>query len=109
MTGYRVVQWATGNIGTRSLRAVIEHPTLTLAGLYVHGVRHYACWLGVWTAADPAGRLDGARPRVPRPPGARRPHRQRDAARTPRGRHTGLISPSLASSAFGLLAPFGRT
>ena len=22
---YRVVQWATGNIGTRSLRAVIEH------------------------------------------------------------------------------------
>lgn len=33
---YRVVQWATGNIGTRSLRAVIEHPTLTLAGVYVH-------------------------------------------------------------------------
>jgi 4-hydroxy-tetrahydrodipicolinate reductase len=32
---YRVVQWATGNIGTRSLRAVIEHPQLTLAGLYV--------------------------------------------------------------------------
>jgi len=33
---YRVVQWATGNIGTRSLRAVIEHPGLTLAGLYVY-------------------------------------------------------------------------
>jgi 4-hydroxy-tetrahydrodipicolinate reductase len=33
---YRVVQWATGNIGTRSLRAVIEHPDLSLAGLYVH-------------------------------------------------------------------------
>lgn len=32
---YRVVQWATGNIGTRSLRAVIEHPILELAGLYV--------------------------------------------------------------------------
>jgi hypothetical protein len=30
-----VVQWATGNIGTRSLRAVIEHPGLTLAGVYV--------------------------------------------------------------------------
>ena len=27
-----VVQWATGNIGTRVLRGVIEHPTLTLAG-----------------------------------------------------------------------------
>lgn len=32
----RVVQWATGNIGTRSLRAVIEHPNLNLVGLYVH-------------------------------------------------------------------------
>ncbi|MFI0349367.1 hypothetical protein [Actinomadura sp. 9N407] len=34
--GHRVVQWATGNIGTRALRAVIEHPDLTLAGVYVH-------------------------------------------------------------------------
>ena len=33
---YRVVQWATGNIGTRALRAVIEHPHLELAGVYVH-------------------------------------------------------------------------
>jgi 4-hydroxy-tetrahydrodipicolinate reductase len=33
---YRVVQWATGNIGARALRAVIEHPDLTLAGVYVH-------------------------------------------------------------------------
>lgn len=33
---YRVVQWATGNIGTRALRHVIEHPDLTLAGVYVH-------------------------------------------------------------------------
>ncbi|MFC5753183.1 hypothetical protein [Actinomadura rugatobispora] len=31
-----VVQWATGNIGTRALRGVIEHPALNLAGLYVH-------------------------------------------------------------------------
>ncbi len=38
MTGepaYRVVQWATGNIGSRSLRAVIEHPRLSLVGLWV--------------------------------------------------------------------------
>src|SRR6202012_1125548 len=35
MTGLRVVQWATGNIGSRSLRHVIEHPGLTLAGVYV--------------------------------------------------------------------------
>jgi hypothetical protein len=33
---YRVVQWATGNIGLGSLRAVIQHPRLTLVGLWVH-------------------------------------------------------------------------
>jgi 2,4-diaminopentanoate dehydrogenase len=32
----RVVQWATGNIGTYALRGVIEHPDYELAGLYVH-------------------------------------------------------------------------
>jgi hypothetical protein len=33
---YRVVQWATGNVGMRSLQAVIEHPAMTLVGLYVY-------------------------------------------------------------------------
>ena len=33
---YRVVQSATGTIGARALRAVIEHPNLTLAGVYVN-------------------------------------------------------------------------
>ena len=33
---YRVVQWATGNIGTHSLRTVLGHPNMSLAGLYVH-------------------------------------------------------------------------
>ena len=33
----RVVQWATGNIGTRSMRAVIEHPDLELVGVRVYG------------------------------------------------------------------------
>jgi 4-hydroxy-tetrahydrodipicolinate reductase len=33
---YRVAQWATGNIGLRSLRAVIEHPDLDLVGVYVY-------------------------------------------------------------------------
>ena len=36
MNKYKVVQWATGNVGTRSLRAVIEHPEMQLVGLYVH-------------------------------------------------------------------------
>jgi hypothetical protein len=33
---YRVVQWATGNIGRRALQAVIEHPAFDLVGLWVH-------------------------------------------------------------------------
>ncbi len=28
-------------------------------GLYYHGARYYAAWLGRWTAADPAGMVDG--------------------------------------------------
>jgi hypothetical protein len=33
---YRVVQWATGNVGARALRRTIEHPDLELVGVYVH-------------------------------------------------------------------------
>ncbi len=32
---FRVIQWATGNIGARSLRTVIEHPQMELVGLWV--------------------------------------------------------------------------
>ncbi len=32
---YRVIQWATGNIGARALCAVIEHPCMDLVGLWV--------------------------------------------------------------------------
>src|SRR5688572_27718117 len=32
---YRVIQWATGNVGSRALRTIIEHPSLELVGLYV--------------------------------------------------------------------------
>ncbi len=31
----RVIQWATGNVGTRSLRRVVEHPGMELVGLWV--------------------------------------------------------------------------
>ncbi|MBP6725552.1 MAG: hypothetical protein KA137_11960 [Halioglobus sp.] len=33
---YRVAQWATGNIGTHAMRAVINHPHMELVGLWVH-------------------------------------------------------------------------
>jgi 2,4-diaminopentanoate dehydrogenase len=32
---YRVIQWATGNVGSRALKTVIEHPSYQLVGLYV--------------------------------------------------------------------------
>lgn len=33
---YRVVQWATGNVGSRAMRRVIEHPRMELVGVLVH-------------------------------------------------------------------------
>ena len=33
---YRVVQWATGNVGSRALRRAIEHPDLDVVGVWVH-------------------------------------------------------------------------
>ena len=50
---YRVVQWATGNIGTRALREVIRHPELELAGVLVYD--------GAKEGVD-AGSLCGERP-----------------------------------------------
>jgi hypothetical protein len=32
----RVVQWATGSVGTAAVKAVREHPELELVGCWVH-------------------------------------------------------------------------
>ena len=32
----RVIQWTTGNVGQRSLRAILRNPDLELAGVYAH-------------------------------------------------------------------------
>jgi hypothetical protein len=34
--GLRVVQWATGSVGTAAIKAVLEHPDLDLVGCWVH-------------------------------------------------------------------------
>ncbi len=52
---YRVVQWATGNIGTHALRSVIEHPQLELAGLYVHSADKAGRDAGALCGLDPVG------------------------------------------------------
>ena len=56
-TPLRVVQWATGNIGTRSLRAVIEHPGLELVGVYVHADDKVGKDAGELCGAGPTGVL----------------------------------------------------
>ena len=33
---YKVIQWATGNVGQHALRAIIQHPDLELVGLWAH-------------------------------------------------------------------------
>jgi len=52
---YRVVQWATGNIGSRSLRAVIEHPDLTLAGVFVYADDKVGTDAGALCGLGPTG------------------------------------------------------
>ncbi len=54
---YKVVQWATGNIGTRSLRGVIEHPDLSLVGLYVYSGDKVGTDAGELCGLDPTGVL----------------------------------------------------
>jgi hypothetical protein len=34
---YRVIQWTTGNVGRRTLRALIENPLYELVGVFAHG------------------------------------------------------------------------
>jgi 2,4-diaminopentanoate dehydrogenase len=51
---HRVVQWATGNIGTKSLRGVIEHPDMELVGVYVHSAAKAGRDAGELCGVDPA-------------------------------------------------------
>ena len=34
---YRVIQWATGNVGRAAIDGILAHPELELVGVYVHG------------------------------------------------------------------------
>jgi 2,4-diaminopentanoate dehydrogenase len=52
---YRVIQWATGNVGTRSLQRVIEHPDMELAGLWVHSADKAAQDAGTSCGLPPTG------------------------------------------------------
>jgi 4-hydroxy-tetrahydrodipicolinate reductase len=52
---YRVVQWATGNIGTRALREVIRHPALDVAGLLVYDPAKDGLDAGELCGEEPVG------------------------------------------------------
>lgn len=55
MTTYKVVQWATGSVGTASLREIIRHPDLELAGLRVYGKDKVGKDAGVLAGGAPVG------------------------------------------------------
>ena len=56
----RVIQWTTGNIGRRSLHAIIGRDDMELAGVFAHG----ADKVGSTPPSSPGGRS---------PPGSRPP------------------------------------
>jgi 2,4-diaminopentanoate dehydrogenase len=51
----RVIQWATGNVGTRSLRTIIEHPHMELVGLWVSDPAKAGKDAGVLAGISPCG------------------------------------------------------
>jgi 2,4-diaminopentanoate dehydrogenase len=53
----RVVQWATGNIGTRALREVIRHPDLELAGVLIYDPAKRGVDAGTLCGEGPVGVL----------------------------------------------------
>lgn len=52
---YRVVQWATGNVGARALRRSIEHPDLEVVGVWVHSADKVGMDAGELAGVDPIG------------------------------------------------------
>ena len=52
---YRVIQWGTGNVGTFSLRCIIDHPELELVGVCVHSDTKAGKDAGELCGASPVG------------------------------------------------------
>jgi hypothetical protein len=51
----RVVQWTTGNVGKRSVRAVVGHPDLELVGCYAWSADKVGRVVGELCGVDPVG------------------------------------------------------
>jgi len=51
----RVVQWTTGNVGRRALRAIAAHPALELVGVFAHGREKVGRDAGELCGIEPLG------------------------------------------------------
>jgi 2,4-diaminopentanoate dehydrogenase len=52
---YKVVQWATGGVGTEALRGILQHPQLELVGTLVYSAEKDGQDAGVLCGLDPVG------------------------------------------------------
>lgn len=54
---YRVIQWATGNVGKEAIRGVLAHPELELVGCWVHSAAKNGRDVGELLDGNPVGVL----------------------------------------------------
>jgi 4-hydroxy-tetrahydrodipicolinate reductase len=54
-TRYRVVEWATGQVGRQALKCILEHPRLDLAGVWVSSAAKEGRDAGELCGTDPVG------------------------------------------------------
>jgi hypothetical protein len=52
---YRVIQWATGNVGRAAIEGILAHPELELAGVWVHSEDKVGKDAGELCGLDPVG------------------------------------------------------
>ena len=64
---YRVIQWATGNVGRAAVEGILAHPELELVGTWVHGAGKVGRDVGELCGLGPIGvRATERRRRDPR-------------------------------------------
>lgn len=52
---YRVIQWATGNVGRQGIEGILAHPELELVGCWVHSAEKAGKDVGELCGIDPVG------------------------------------------------------
>ncbi len=52
---HRVIQWSTGNVGRRALRAILSHPELELVGVWVSSAAKQGMDAGELCGVEPTG------------------------------------------------------